>query len=702
MNPLYARVLYLRARLHSALYRTLGSLRSRGVAGTLRRAWREMAPPARLIARPLALPAADAPIALPTTADAPRISVVVPVCNHLDHSLQCLRALSQCTDAASWELIIVDDASSDASAMTLPAITGLRYHRNADNLGFIGACNAGARLARGEYLVLLNNDTAPQSGWLDAMLRTFQTHPRTGLVGARLVFPDGRLQEAGGILFSTGQAFQDGRFQDRDDPRFNYVRDVDYCSGAALMLPRALFDSLGGFDARYAPAYYEDADLAMKVRAQGLRVLYQPLATVVHFEGVSAGTDLATGPKSAQVRNRQLFFERWRDTLAARHPRPGTDPALARDRHGGRRVLIVDAYTPMPDRDSSSLRLLNLMRLLREENGTVTFLPTDGRHAGTYTEALRQQGAEVWHDPWLGSIPVWFATHGARFDVIIACRYHVAEGILPLARVHAPKARFVFDTVDLHYLRETRGAALDGDDGGRRAAQRTRARELDLIRSADSTWVVSTVEQALLAREVPGARVEVVSNVHAVAGPGKPFDARRDLVFVGGFRHPPNVDAVLWFADEIFPRVRAALPGVRLHLIGAEPPQTVRVLASREGITVHGYVPDLAPWMDGARIALAPLRYGAGVKGKLNLSMAHGQPAVATRCAVEGMHLEDGHSVLIADDAEDFATALVRLYQDRALWERLSANGLDNVRRHFSFEAARAALRQALDLGNCL
>lgn len=697
MNRFQAGVLYSCARLRSALHRTLGSLRSRGLAGTFRRAWRELVPRPHHAAGPLSLPAADAAIALPTTAASPRISVVVPVYDHLDHTLQCLRALSQCADRTPWELIVVDDASTDASAATLSGIAGLRYHRNAENLGFIGACNAGARLARGEYLVFLNNDTAPQSGWLDALIGTFQTHPGTGLVGARLVYPDGRLQEAGGILFSTGQAFHYGRFEDRDDPRFNYVREVDYCSGAALMLPKALFDALGGFDAHYAPAYYEDADLAMKLRARGLRVLYQPQATVVHFEGATAGTDLAAGPKSAQVRNRERFFARWRETLAAQHARPGTDPEIARDRQGGRRVLIIDAYTPTPDRDSGSLRLVNLMRLLREDGCAVAFFPADGHNAGAYTQALQQLGVEAWHAPWLGSMPQWFVAHGRRFDVVIACRHYVADGVLPLARRLARQAKFVFDTVDLHHLREMRAAELDGDEAKRRAAERTRARELELVRRADATWVVSATEKKLLAREAPEARVDIVSNVHAIVGSGQPFDARCDLLFVGGFRHPPNVDAVTWLADEIFPRVRSALPQVRLHLIGDDAPERVRALASRDGIEVHGYVPELAPWMEGARIALAPLRYGAGVKGKLNLSMAHGQPAVATRCAVEAMHLEDGRDVLIADGPEDFAAAVVRLYSDRALWERLSANGLDNVRRHFSFEAARAALRNALD-----
>ena len=215
---------------------------------------------------------------------------------------------------------------------------------------------------------------------------------------------------------------------------------------------------------------------------------------------------------------------------------------------------------------------------------------------------------------------------------------------------------------------------------------------------ADITLVVSAEEQAQLAREAPGVRVELLSNLHDVAGPGLDFEARADLVFVGGFAHPPNVDAVLWFAREVFPRIRLALPQVRFHCIGAGPPGEIRVLGEAPGIVVHGHVADLDPYMDGVRVAVAPLRFGAGVKGKVNLSMAHGQPVVATPCAVEGMHLRDGVDVSVAADAEAFATAVVALYGDRARWERQARAGLENVARHFSADAAAGAVQRVFFL----
>ena len=183
--------------------------------------------------------------------------------------------------------------------------------------------------------------------------------------------------------------------------------------------------------------------------------------------------------------------------------------------------------------------------------------------------------------------------------------------------------------------------------------------------------------------------------MHEVYGCRKPFGERRDLVFVGGFQHPPNVDAVLWFVNDVFPRVRAALPGIVFHVIGSKAPKNILELA-HDGVQVHGFVEDIAPFMDGCRLALAPLRYGAGVKGKINMAMSHGLPVVATTPAAEGMHARDGEDLLVADAPEDFAAAIVRAYGDAALWKKLSDNGLANVREHFSFDAARAALAKIL------
>ncbi|HST46097.1 MAG TPA: glycosyltransferase [Luteimonas sp.] len=683
----------LLARCKGLFRRGMTSLRTRGWRQSWRRVRAEFAgvPAARRPALYRPGPTPFAPFALPTSA-APRASIVIPVYGQFAHTLACLRAIAAHPPTAAFEVIVVDDGSGDDTPANLPRVAGIAYVRRAANGGFIAACNDGAARARGEVLVFLNNDTVPQAGWLDAMLATFDARPDAGLVGAQLVYPDGRLQEAGGVVFRDGHAWNYGRNESPDDPRYSYLRDADYVSGAAIAIPRALFLALGGFDARYAPAYYEDTDLAFAVRAAGRRVLYQPAARVVHDEGATSGVDLDSGPKAAQVRNRLVFASHRADALAA-HGGAAIPTPASLHRHQ-RSVLVIDSLTPAADRDSASLRLVNLMQMLLEAGAHVVFWPADRAHAGPCTDALRRMGVETWAAPFAPRAAVWLAEHGARFDVVMVCRHYVAAEFLPLLRRHAPRARVVFDTIDLHHLREARAAEVADDDALRRSAARTRASELAVIAAADLTLVVSAAEQALLQAALPAARVQVLSNLHRVHGAGRPFEARRDIVFVGGFRHPPNVDAVAWFVEHVFPAIRMQLPDITLHCIGADVPQRIAAYARRPGVVVHGHVPDLAPYMDGCRVAVAPLRFGAGVKGKVNLSMAHGQPVVATTCAVEGMHLQAGHDVLVADDAGAFAEAVLRLHGDAALWNRLAVAGLANVAAHFSMDAARDTVRR--------
>ncbi len=656
---------------------------------------RQSKPPKTL---PLPIPSvdvADAALRVPTS-DAPFVSVVIPVYNHLETTLVCLRSLAATTNRLAHEIIVVDDCSSDASAEVLPKIEGLHYQRNPQNLGFIGACNAGAASARGQFVVFLNNDTAVQDGWLDALLDTFDQHRDVGLVGSKLVYPDGRLQEAGGIVFADGSGWNYGRFDDPGKPEYNFVREVDYCSGAAIALRTELFRQFGGFDAYYAPAYYEDTDLAMKVRQAGLRVLYQPASVVVHFEGISSGTDLTSGTKRYQVVNKEKFLERWKDALAC-HPSPELAThegvVLARQHRRKKHVLVIDATTPQPDHDSGSVRLCNVLRLFLEEGCAVTFFADNRAYVERYSAALQQMGVEVlWH-PHLSDPVDWFQRNGKRLDLVFVSRHYIATNYVALVRTHALGARLAFDTVDLHYLREQRAAELAGSVEMARTAEKTRAAELALIAASDVTLVVSPVEKDLLAREAPSARVEILSNVHEVFGCRRGFEERRGIWFVGGYQHPPNVDAALWFAHEILPLVRQQLPDLVFHVVGSKAPPEVKALAELPGVNFHGFVNDIEPFLDGCRLAVAPLRYGAGVKGKVNMSMSYGQPVVATPIAVEGMFAEAERDVLVAEEPQAFAAAVVRAYQDEGLWTALSQNGLANVERHFSFEAARAQVR---------
>jgi GT2 family glycosyltransferase/glycosyltransferase involved in cell wall biosynthesis len=630
------------------------------------------------------------------SSDKPRVSVIVPTYGEDLHTFTCLKALAGEASRVALEVIVMDDCAPQPAAEALRQVTGVRFERNATNLGFVGNCNRGAALARGDYLLILNNDAVLGAGALEALLDVFARFPRAGAAGAKLVYPDGRLQEAGAIVWRDGSAWNDGRGDDPERPEYNYLREADYCSAACLLVPKALFDELGGFDERYSPAYCEDVDLCFRLREEGRKVYYQPAAEVVHFEGASHGTDLAHGIKRHQVENQARFAERWSEALAS-HRVNGALPRLERDRAARRRILLIEACMLTPDQDAGSVRTWRLIKVMQEMGSKVTFVAANLEQREPYHAQLQQEGVEVLYAPYVRSIEELVKERGAEFDIIILARYYIAGRYIDAVRRHAPRALLVFDTIDLHYLRNRRLAHLEKNASLAQGAEAIYRHEIDCIQRCDVTWVVSEIERDILAREVPRACVLVQTMIHAPAPPRAGFAEREGLLFLGGFRHPPNVDAARYLAREIVPRLRQRLPDVTTYVVGANAPKAVLELAA-PGLEVVGFVPDLAPWFERCRASVSPLRYGAGIKGKVNHAMSHGLPVVATHASIEGMHLAEGEEVLVADDPDVFVDAVVRLYGDEALWKRLSCAGIANVERHFSAQVAARGLERLFEI----
>jgi glycosyltransferase involved in cell wall biosynthesis len=253
----------------------------------------------------------------------------------------------------------------------------------------------------------------------------------------------------------------------------------------------------------------------------------------------------------------------------------------------------------------------------------------------------------------------------------------------------------IFDTVDLHFVRRQREAELTGDKAVRDVATETEAMELGLAAACDAVLVVSPDEKQVLAAKLPSQCIEIVSNIHEPHESIPPYENRRDFLFIGGFEHTPNVDAMLWFVRHVMPLIRQQLPAAKLHMIGSKMPDVIQALAS-ENVIAHGHVENVRPFFESCLLSIAPLRWGAGVKGKINQSMSFGVPVVSTTIGAEGMHLTHGQNVLVADSPADFANQIVRLYEDPVLWNKLSQNGVKNIEEHFSPEAARRNLEGVL------
>jgi len=601
-------------------------------------------------------------------------------------TLECLWALheSQYVNEARAEVIVVDDASPDDLRSKLTALRGLRVVGLDTNVGFLRAANAGVAAARGRHVHMLNNDTLPQGRWLDPLVERLEGRGALA-VGSRLVYEDGTVQEAGGIIFADASGWNYGRGGRPDNPAVGYARRVDYCSAASLLVDGEFLRGRGGFDERYVPAYYEDTDLCFAAREAGGEVWYEPRSIVVHLEGQSHGTDTSEGLKRHQVINRDVFRERHAAALKQQRPPGEQSVGVARERVRSR-IVVVDNEVPTADRDSGSLRLTSVMRGLVDDGFGVTFLPVNGWRRQPYARRLEDLGIEV-----LGTQDRWWphlAEIAPSVSHVWLSRPEVASAFIAPFREALPDATVVYDTVDLHFLRQARGASVLSDPAVAEQARQMRELEVSLMRAADRVVVVSPVEQELLRRE-EGIESWIVPNVHEPV-PGLRMPGGRDgLLFVGNFRHPPNADAVHWLIDEVMPLVWQECPELRVRVVGPDVPADVEALGEDPRVEVLGWVPDLSPLYAGARAVVAPLRFGAGLKGKVGEALLHGVPSVLTTTAAEGTAIVDGEHALVTDDVKDFARAIEALVDDDELWLRLSAHGRALIEREYSPSSVR-------------
>jgi GT2 family glycosyltransferase len=618
-------------------------------------------------------------IALPLC-EAPLVSVLIPVYKQLRHTLNCLKSISDNPPACAFEVLVLDDNSPDDSVAELRKVNNLRIVENPENLGFLRSCNRGSGFARGRYLFFLNNDTVVTPGWLDELVDTYKYFPTAGLIGSKLIYPDGKLQEAGGIIWADGSGWNYGRGDDPTLSRYNYARETDYCSGAAILIEKALFEGLGRFDERYSVAYCEDSSLAFNVREAGRTVIYQPKSAIVHFEGVSHGTSTTDGIKSHQVSNQRLFAEIWEARLKQDHFPNGTSVFLARERSRKKPiVLICDHYVPQPDRDAGSRTMIQIVKSLLEHGVVVKFWPENLHRDPSYTGELEKLGVEVFYGvEYKNKFAEWVIENGRYLHAVILSRPHIAYPLLSVLREHTA-AKLLYYGHDLHHARLQLQLAVDWSIGVAAEMEHVRNQEQSIWETVDVVFYpaaneVELVNQYLKSRKKPATALVLPPYAYDEF-PQNPSDNladRKGLLMVAGWSHTPNVEGVNWFIEEVLPIIRDRFPSVSLTLVGSNPPPEFTMLAEKR-IVSTGFVTDskLEDFYAGARVVIAPLRIGAGVKGKVVESMRFGVPCVTTTVGAQG--LPDPESYLaISDDPRGFAKKVLELLQSDVSWRSRS------------------------------
>lgn len=657
----------------------------------------------RLMAHAKALSAAHA-AKLASSHDA---TVIIPVYNNIVDTLLSIVSVLELETRHSFDIIVADDGSSDATSALIPMIGGIVHHlRQPENLGFLGNCNAAAATAQGRHIILLNNDTLVLPGWLDGLLAPFATLADVGLVGSKLLNWDGTLQEAGGIFWRDGSAWNFGRNQNAGHPQFNYLKDVDYCSGASIAVPAHVWRAVGGFDPAYTPAYCEDSDLAFRLREAGYRTLYNPASEVIHHEGRSHGRDVASGVKSYQIVNQQRLFDRWHHVLERDHFPNAQNVLRARDRSGNRRhVLVVDHYVPQPDKDAGSRTIHQFITSLVQEGYLVTFWPDNLWRDPHYTARLQSLGVEVIYGPaFVDQFARFLSERADLYDAVLLSRPHIADHYIDEVR-NLTKARIVYYGHDLHFRRLTAANEVQSGSVALADIAAMKATEIALCRKADVA-LFPNGEEAGIIGELAGRDCSVRAipaycfhTSEIAAARSAPVDRNTSgqpaqLLFVGGFNHAPNRDGLLWFCSAVWPQLNTNFKAA-LSVAGSNADAQILAL-SGDGIDVLGFVSDeeLLRLYARADVVVAPLRYGAGVKGKVIEAMARGVPVVTTSVGAQGIQ-DASEMLLIADDADAFAAAIRRARKPDVA-AAMTAKALNYIEQFYSTSAMTNTLTEAL------
>ena len=615
--------------------------------------------------------------------ESPLCSIIIPFYGQTQLTWLCLKALElNLENHITVEIILVDDNSNDSTEL-INSLDGVRIVSNPYNIGFLKSCNKAASVCRGEYLIFLNNDTQIQKGWLTSLIDILTSTNLVGAVGSKLLYPDNTLQEAGGIIWRDGTGCNYGKGKNHNEPQFNFVREVDYCSGASLATPRNLFLEMGGFSEDYLPAYYEDTDFCFRLRKKGYRVVYNPESILLHCEGATCGISEESGVKSYQLKNRYSFISKWSLQLVNHYEPTGgfLKQYLAANRlNGSKSILVIDTYLPFHDRESGGHRLFQILLILRKLGYQVSFLPHNQKFEEPYVSELQQKGIEVliFREP-ISGIRKQISKRLEKLDIVWICRPQMYREYGSFIRKRCT-ARIIYDTIDLHFIRVKRQWELFGKKSKKlhRKWVKYLKDEKSFSRHCDIVLTI-TEDEALQVCNWGNEKTFIVPNIHLSAPSSIPdFKERSGVLFIGSYLHTPNIDAANWLVHEIMPLVWHKNPETHLFLLGSNPTSEILKLR-RSGVCVTGFVKDVKPYFDQVKAFVAPLRYGAGMKGKVGQSMSLGLPVVTTAIGAEGMNLINGKHALISEDPVIIAQNIATLGNDEAKWNELSSAGIRHM-----------------------
>lgn len=619
----------------------------------------------------------------------PVISIIIPAHNKFKYLYNCLKSVLLNTGNVHYEVIIADHGSNKFKDKLKETVSGVTIISVEKGMRVTKIYNTLAKSAKGKYLVFLNSSTQVQLNWLYPLVRCIETRIDAGIVGSKLIYSDGKLMEAGGIVWKNANLFEYGKGKNPDFPDYNYVREVDYVSSIVMLISKNLWNEIGGFDEKYFLEDFSDADLAFEVRKRGKTVLYQPDSVAIFFESISGRKCIGDEMKKCYKDNIKSFREKWNQELLENQYTEKKEVLAACERKQNKKtVVFVSEHIPTFDKDAGSRTIDFYIQEFIKRGYIVKFIPNSFTREEPYTYRLEQMGVEVLCGKYYKKMVLnWIYSNHKNIDfAFLNYPYASSKYIDAFKSLSIP---VIYYGVDLHYLRMQRESILLGNQN-MKEAKLFYDKEAYLIKNSDSVYYPSLVEIEIVKKEFHRKDVkQLMINIYDtdyIRNTYKP-ENREGIMFIGSYKHAPNVDAVTWFSYHIFPKIYDKLE-IIFYIAGADMNPDVHNI-DMAGINKIGELADaeLQEMYNKIKMIVVPLRYGAGIKGKVIEAMYHGVPIVTTPIGMEGIPNEN-EAVRIENDENRFADAVIELYQSDEKLKKMSAAGQEIIKRYYSREAA--------------
>ena len=621
--------------------------------------------------------------------NSPLVSIIIHVRNSFNYTFKCIDSILKTTPSSSYEIIIINKTLNNDIKLLEKSYNkkgaNIILYQNKETNNFLKNYNQAIKISKGEYITFLRDNTKVYENWLTSLLKPFENDEKIGIIGSKVIYSNGTLKEAGGIMWNNGEYSNFGRGKFSDNPEYNYIKEVDFVSGISFIIKKSILEKIGGFDEQFIHLDYKYIDFSFSLRKYGYKVIYQPESLVKQYNEILKGVNIISDIKKI---NKHLFIKKWKEELIYQSNQ-NNNTFLARDRSFNKnRIFVIDRYIPKYDRNAGSRCCFMYLNIFKEIGLQVTFLGDDLKKIEPYTSILQQKGIEVLYGNYFKNekLEIWLKKNLRYFKYIYLQRPEITIKYIDLIKKYSSE-KVIYFAHDLHYVRLSREYEITGDIKKLIQSRDIKRIEMKIFNKVDIIHIVGNYEYKILKKEFKNKTIRNIP-LYFYEKPlkniEKNFSKRKDLVFVGGFKHSPNIDGILWFSKEIFPKVIDKFPNLILHIVSPKIPHEIKKLESKN-IKLEGFLSDkeLHLMYQKCRIAIAPLRFGAGVKGKV-LEAAYNQiPMITTTIGGEGIEDSKG-AFIMEDNPEKMADIISQIYEDYSKLKQMSDSGRALIEKYYS------------------